>query len=83
MERIFVDPARPDVALAALGGPNAPHVLRTTNGGQFWDALDSNLPNAPAHAVTGERAAGAVYLATDRGVFWAQVDLDNAGIPRN
>ena len=81
VERIFVDPARPDVALAALGGPNAPHVLRTTNVGQFWDALDSNLPNAPAHAVTGERAAGAVYVATDRGVFWAQVDLDNAGTP--
>ena len=81
MERIFVDPARPDVALAALGGPNAPHVLRTTNAGRLWDALDSNLPNAPAHAVTGERAAGAVYVATDRGVFWAQVDLDNAATP--
>jgi len=69
------------VALAALGGPNVPHVLRTFNAGQFWDALDSNLPNAPAHAVTGERAAGAVYVATDRGVFWAQADLDNAGTP--
>jgi uncharacterized protein (TIGR03437 family) len=81
VERIFVDPAQPGVALAALGGANAPHVLRTFNSGTFWDALDSNLPNAPAHAVTGERAAGAVYLATDRGVFWAQVDLDNAGTP--
>jgi uncharacterized protein (TIGR03437 family) len=81
VERIFVDPARPDVALAALGGPNVPHVLRTFNAGRFWDALDSNLPNAPAHAVTGERAAGAVYVATDRGVFWAQADLDNAGTP--
>ena len=81
VERIFVDPAQPGVALAALGGANAPHVLRTFNAGTFWDALDSNLPNAPAHAVTGERAAGAVYLATDRGVFWAQVDLDNAGTP--
>jgi uncharacterized protein (TIGR03437 family) len=81
VERIFVDPAQPGVALAALGGANAPHILRTFNSGTFWDALDSNLPNAPAHAVTGERAAGAVYLATDRGVFWAQVDLDNAGTP--
>ena len=81
VERIFVDPAQPGVALAALGGANAPHVLRTFNAGTFWDALDSNLPNAPAHAVTGERAAGAVYIATDRGVFWAQVDLDNAGTP--
>jgi uncharacterized protein (TIGR03437 family) len=84
VERIFVDPARPEVALAALGGPNAPHVLRTFNAGRFWDAMDangSNLPNAPAHAVTGERAAGAVYVATDQGVFWAKVDLDNAGTP--
>jgi uncharacterized protein (TIGR03437 family) len=81
VERIFVDPARPEVALAALGGPNVPHVLRTFNAGRFWDALDSNLPNAPAHAVTGERAAGAIYVATDKGVFWAQTDLDNAGTP--
>src|SRR5260370_1119763 len=81
VERIFVDAARPDVALAALGGPNSPHVLRTTNAGTFWDALDSNLPNAPAHGVTGERAAGAVYVATDQGIFWAQVDLENAGSP--
>jgi len=81
VERIFVDPARPDVALAALGGPNLPHVLRTFNAGTWWEALDSNLPNAPAHAVTGERAAGAVYVATDQGVFWAKVDLDNAGTP--
>jgi uncharacterized protein (TIGR03437 family) len=81
VERIFVDPAQPDVALAALGGPNAPHVLRTFNGGAWWDALDSNLPNAPAHGVTGERTAGAVYVATDQGVFWTQTDLDNAGTP--
>jgi uncharacterized protein (TIGR03437 family) len=79
VERIFVDPTRPDVALAALGGPNAPHVLRTTNAGGFWDELDSNLPNAPAHSVTGERASNAVYLATDRGVFYARADLDTAG----
>jgi uncharacterized protein (TIGR03437 family) len=81
VERIFVDPTRPDVALAALGGTSVPHVLRTFNAGQFWDALDSNLPGAPAHAVTGDRAAGAIYVATDKGVFWAQTDLDNAGTP--
>ena len=81
VERIFVDPARPNVALAALGGPDLPHVLKTVNSGGWWDALDSNLPNAPVHAITGERAAGAVYIASDRGVFWAQVDLDNAGSP--
>ena len=81
VERIFVDAARPNVALAALGGPELPHVLKTANSGEWWDQLDSNLPNVPVHAITGERAAGAVYIASDRGVFWAQTDLDNAGSP--
>lgn len=79
VERLFVDVARPDVALAALGGgPDGAHVLRTTNFGTFWDPLDYNLPPVAAHSVTAERASGAVYVATERGVFWAKVDLDNA-----
>jgi uncharacterized protein (TIGR03437 family) len=77
VERIFVDPAAPDTALAALGGSGT-HVLRTTNGGVFWDALDYNLPNAPAHAVTADRGAGAIYVATDKGVFYGQADLQTA-----
>jgi uncharacterized protein (TIGR03437 family) len=81
VERIWVDSARPEVALAALAGANAPHVLRTINAGGFWDALDSSLANAPAHGIYGDRASGAAYLATDRGVFWARVDLDTAGNP--
>jgi len=81
VERIFVDSAEPRVALAALGGAQGPHVLRTTNSGNFWDPLDGNLPDAPAHAVTAERAAGAVYVATDKGVFFARVDLENASRP--
>jgi len=45
VERIFVDAAEPRVALAALGGEQGPHVLRTTNSGNFWDPLDGNLPD--------------------------------------
>jgi uncharacterized protein (TIGR03437 family) len=81
VERIFVDAAEPRVALAALGGEKGPHVLRTTNSGNFWDPLDGNLPDAPAHGVAAERAAGAVYVATDKGVFFARVDLENATRP--
>jgi len=79
VERIFVDPAEPRVALAALSG-KAPHVLRTTNYGTnyFWDALDGNLPaDAAARAITADRPSGAVYLATDKGIFWARTDLEN------
>ena len=81
VEKIMVDTARPFVALAAIGGPNAPHVLHTINGGGFWDALDGNLPAAPAHGIAAERSTSglsAVYVATDKGVFWARTDLDTA-----
>jgi uncharacterized protein (TIGR03437 family) len=77
VERFFADPNEPRVALAALGGVGV-HVLRTTNGGGFWDDLTSNLPDTPAHGVTAERAAGMVYVATDKGVFFAAADLENA-----
>jgi uncharacterized protein (TIGR03437 family) len=76
VERIFADSTEPRVALAALSGAGA-HILRTTNTGTFWDPLDGNLPDAPARGVTAERAAGAIYLATDKGVFYAQADLEN------
>lgn len=77
IERFFADANEPRVALAAVGGSGA-HVLRTTNGGEFWDDLTSNLPDAPAHGVTAERTAGAVYVATGKGVFFATADLENA-----
>jgi len=78
IERIFADPSEPRVALAAVGGTGV-HVLRTTNTGGFWDDLTSNLPDAAAHGVTADRSAGAVYVATDKGVFFASADLENAG----
>jgi uncharacterized protein (TIGR03437 family) len=80
VERIFVDPMEPRVALVALGG-TGPHVLRTTSSGSIWDDLSGNLPDGAAHGITAERAAGAVYVATDRGVFLAHTDLENATFP--
>ena len=79
VERIFSDPANPDTALAALSG-KGPHVLRTVNSGAFWDAIDGNLPDAPVRGVTAERSSNAVYVASDRGVFWARVDLQLATV---
>jgi uncharacterized protein (TIGR03437 family) len=82
VERIYADPAQPRAALAALGGSGA-HILRTFNGAAFWDSADADLPNAPAHAVTADVSAGAVYAATSAGVFWTQLDLLTAGSPRH
>jgi uncharacterized protein (TIGR03437 family) len=74
VERIFFDGR---VALAALSG-KGPHVLRNANNLPFWDALDGNLPDIGVHSVTADRASGAIYIATDRGVFWATTELESA-----
>jgi uncharacterized protein (TIGR03437 family) len=74
VERMYVDAAQPNAALAALSGDGV-HVLRTFNGGGFWDAIDNDLPDVPAYSVTADPDAGAVYVATSRGVFWTATDL--------
>ncbi len=79
VEGLFTDPRNPRLALAALGRTTGQRVLRTVNGGLFWDDLSSNLPAGAAHAVTADPATGAVYVATDRGVYFARVDLTAAG----
>lgn len=80
VESIYVDPSAPRVALAALSGPGV-RVLRTTSSGSIWDDLSTNLPDGPVHAVVAERTSGAVYVATGRGVFWTQTDLESASLP--
>jgi uncharacterized protein (TIGR03437 family) len=82
VERLYVDPAYPQVALAALSG-EGPHVLRTFNGGSTWDPLDSKLPVGAAYSVTADRTSGAVYAATDKGVYWTRIDLETGGSTDN
>jgi uncharacterized protein (TIGR03437 family) len=91
VEAIWVDPNDPRVAVAALSArtsatPNSTskpsYVLRTMNGGGFWDDITANLPDtASAHGVTADRASGAIYIATDAGVFYTATDLGSAGRP--
>jgi uncharacterized protein (TIGR03437 family) len=78
VEKLFVDLQSPRVALAAASGAGI-HVLRTTNTGGFWDDLTANLPDVGAHSITADRNAGAVYVATDRGVYMAHEDLEAPG----
>ncbi len=74
VERFFVDPTDPRVALAVMKG-KGPRVLRTTLTGALWDAMDGNLPDTPVTGITADRAAGAIYVATGKGVFYAHADL--------
>jgi uncharacterized protein (TIGR03437 family) len=84
IEAIWVDQQDPRVAIAVFGTrprPERPfpttatHVLRTLNGGTAWDDVTANLPEIGVHGVTADRASGAIYVATDRGVFVAYLDL--------
>jgi uncharacterized protein (TIGR03437 family) len=75
IDRIWVASDRPDSALAAAGT----HLLRTINGGAFWDDVTGTLPAAIIHGIAADAAAGVVYLATDRGVFSGTVPLNDAG----
>lgn len=87
VERIWTDPSDARVALAVLGATPAGatvldqrvHVLHTINGGAVWDNLTANLPDVAAHGITADRATGAIYVATDAGVFAGYSDLASLG----
>jgi len=88
VQAIWVDRNDPRVAIATLGArtnssaeqARPAYVIRTMNGGIFWDDITSNLPdNAVAHGVTADRTSGAIYVATDAGVFFTVTDLAAAG----
>ena len=75
VQRFWTDQTDPRIAIAAAGI----HVFRTINGGANWDDMTGNLPEAAVHGVTADRSSGAVYIATDRGVFYASADLATLG----
>lgn len=85
VEAIYADPRDVQLAVAVSGGraaspagSKAVHVRRTMNGGAFWDDLTANLADVPVHGVAIDRNSGAVYVASDAGVYFAMEDLGAA-----
>ena len=76
VERFYVDPEFPRAALAAVSGLGA-HIVRTVNAGAVWDDISANLGDIEVHAAAADRATGTAYIATDKGVFTARVDLNS------
>ncbi len=93
---IIADRDEPRLSLAVFDRPGegaGARVARTVNGGLFWDDLTSDLPGGSASGIAADRATGAVYVATDAGLFFTYADLTSpapatpwrslqAGLPR-
>jgi uncharacterized protein (TIGR03437 family) len=71
IESIQIDAADSLWAVAAVAGRERGRVLRTANGGVFWDDLSEATQLPPVRGVAADRASGAVYAATARGLFMA------------
>lgn len=72
---IAADPADGAMAIVTAASAQGSRVWRTLNGGLVWDDITADLPAAAVRGVTMDRAAGAIYLATDNGLFVTNTDL--------
>ncbi len=81
VEAIAVSTLDPRIAVAGLrvrdGDLKGPTILRTINGGQFWDDASGNLPKTHVRGVTFDQASGSLYAATDEGLYYSTTDLAN------
>jgi uncharacterized protein (TIGR03437 family) len=53
----------------------AVHVVHTVDGGAHWEPMTGNLADVSVQGVAADSATGALYVATDRGVFMTYADL--------
>ena len=69
--RVAIDESDADTVYATFSGfrngEDAAHVYRTTNGGESWQNISTNLPNAPVNDVVLD--GDDVYVGSDVGVF--------------
>jgi hypothetical protein len=91
--RVAIHPVLANVCYVTLSGYKVDslgvHVFKTTNFGQSWVSVSSNLPNAPANDIVIEPLNPSIlYLATDVGVMISTNDgnswsVYSNGIPSN
>ncbi len=87
--QIAVDPRFPTQAYATFTGFGNGHVFSTSNAGQAWKDVSSNLPNEPVDSITLNQEGSGIYIGTDRGVYvsvnqgvsWANLGRGLPGVP--
>jgi uncharacterized protein (TIGR03437 family) len=87
VKAVWVDPQEPWIAIAVLApktgeAASRARVMRTITAGGVWQDITDNLPGGLAvHGVTADHATGALYVATDAGVYLTYSDLRSGGAP--
>jgi uncharacterized protein (TIGR03437 family) len=75
IERVHTDSRDSRFAVAITGSRGAARVLRTVNAGAFWDDITADLQaGAAVHGITADRLTGAVYVASDAGIYMTYTD---------
>jgi photosystem II stability/assembly factor-like uncharacterized protein len=71
---IVVDPTDANHVYVAFSGyregDDSANIWETTDGGDSWENISGNLPNAPVEMITYDQPNGQLYAATDFGVFY-------------
>ena len=71
---IVVDPTDANHVFVAFSGyregDDSANVWATSDGGQSWQNISGNLPNAPVEMITYDQPGDQLYAATDFGVFY-------------
>lgn len=84
---LTVDPRNRDVAYVTVNAFGGGKVFRTTDGGQNWVNITSNLPDSPAWTVRVNPRSGDVFIGNDLGVYVLPGGVGNwnrfgAGLPQ-
>jgi photosystem II stability/assembly factor-like uncharacterized protein len=67
---ISFDPTNSATAYLTYSGYGVPHVFKTTDVGQTWEDISSNLPDLPVQSIVADPAyPQSLYIGTDLGVF--------------
>ncbi len=69
--RVEVDPRNEHIVYATISGYKTQHVYRTSNGGNEWTSISSNLPDIPVNSIRVHPVYSEVlFIATDAGVYY-------------
>lgn len=75
---IAISPSDDATAYVTFSGfgllDQTPHVFKTTNSGQSWIDISSNLPDIPVNDIIINEQDGLLLIATDVGVWYSHTD---------